>query len=305
MARVSLRDTPLAGPEFLCEVMATVMECDFLPRITESHGGGLIEREGSLARLMTELSVGSFQPDSQGALPASRKASIVRELSIDNLSRLDLEFGDGDLELALERGDWFLPEMREAVYQSFVAYQREWVLTRMLEAAPARNRGNSAGLNGALRLGEKDDPLSVPSGKILAELSKLRRALVEAKSWKSERMWLVVPLEFFTALARTDLAKVVLNGPPMSVDGELPNSIMGFRVYVTGSPPFEGAPGSGGFPILAGNRDAFVYSGALIESEIVSDSGSEFFRLKAAHGGEAVRAEGLAAAWWSMGFDGE
>ena len=307
MARVSLKETPLAGPEFLREVMATVMECDFLPRITESHAGEIRERDGKLFRLMTTLEVGPFKPFAQGsgAPPPSRQPAVISELAINNLTRLDLEFRLEDLSSAFENRDWFYAELKEAVYQSFVSCQREWVLTRMMEAAPPSNKGNSAGPKVSLRLGSPDEPLTVSPGKIMAELSKLRRVLVESESWRAGRMWLVVPLEFYTALAATDLGNVVLSGPTSAVDGELPNTLMGFRVFVTGNPPFDAA--EEGSPILAGHRGAFVYSAGLTETGIVEipDFESEILRLTAAHGGEAARPEALALACWKFDLDGD
>jgi hypothetical protein len=266
----------------------------------------LTEREGRLVRLMTALSAGPFRPASfeSGDKGASPKGALVTELSLDNVSRLDLEFGQGDLSLALDNWGWFESELKEAVYQSFVSYQREWVLREMIREVPPQSRGNSAGLKGSLRLGERGDPLEVPPGKIVAELSKLRRILAESGSWNHAKMFLVVPLDFYTALAQTDLGKAILSAPDMAVDGELPNCLLGFRVFVADCSPFEADIPGEGLPILAGNRSAFIYSSALTESSIIPSPDGEILSLKAAHGCLAARPEGLALARWSFRLDG-
>jgi hypothetical protein len=284
-----------------------VEECDFLPRITESQGGGLFERDGRLLRLMTTLEVGPWRPLGPDADASEEAVPAVmgQELAMDQLSVLELRFSGADARLAVERLDWFRPRLAEAVYQSLAAYLRERVLGAMMAATPQANRGAAAGPGGHLRLGEPGEPLIVTPGHLLAETAKLRRLLVEVGSWRSGRMWLVVPLEFYTSLAGTELARVLLDGPDMTVDGELPNRLMGFRVFVADTPPFKSGDAAAGLPILAGRRDAFLHSVALIDSEIVDAGDSEILRLKAAHGHEAVRPEALALAYWRLENDGD
>jgi hypothetical protein len=303
-----LANTPLARVDYVDAIMATIEERDFLSEITNSDIVERIESCGQLVQLLKRPKVSEWRRYSvnQPMVPGQVSISAVC-LSICNAIYQSIKFDELTINSACKNWELFEKAFLESNYESYVAYQRNWVFARMISKMIPQNQGNTAGRKRNLKLGASGAPRIITRNNISTELSYIKQVLTEHLHWVPGQMWIVVPPDFATVLASSDFANVSWVGgtKSMAIDGEWTDQIMGFRVFETNHLPSVVDNGKVCYYILAGHKDAFTYASNIIRSRIVTgiDSFSVLYQMLAVWGGDALYPEFMSLGYWT--FDPE
>ena len=303
-----LASTPLARVDYIDAIMATIEERDFLPEICNSEIAERIESCGQLVQILKQPKVSPWERCRVDQPMAPRQVSISSVcLSICKAIYQSFKFDELTINSACKNWDMFEKAFLESNYESYVAYQRNWVFSRMIARMIPRNQGNQAGNKRNVKLGAAGAPRLVTSKNIAKELASLKQVLSEHLHWVPGEMWLVVPPELATVMAGSDFANASWIGgqQSMAVEGEWEQPVHGFRVFETNHLPSVQDTGRTCYYILAGHRDAFTYASNIIRSRIVPgiDAFSVFYQMLAVWGGDALYPDLMALGYWA--FDPE
>lgn len=303
-----LEATPLARPGYYNEIIARVYERDFLPEITNSEIDERIIQCNQKVQIMKAPEVGpwrSYQKN-QEMVPNQISADAIC-LDICNAAYNDIKIDKVDIHFACERWNSWEEKFLDAVYESYVAMQREWVLTAMIMEASPQNRGSKAGKFGTIDLGSRGNPVVVNKDNIPLRMAQLQQVLMEQLRWKDGEMFIVLPIAFRPVLSMSNFANASWTGncKPCSygIDGLWNVPIGGFNIIETTHAPYVvEQDGRVCFYILAGHRSAFAYASDIIEGRIVESQrtfGVEY-QMLAVWGGKMLYPEAIAVAYWTF-----
>lgn len=303
-----LEATPLARPGYYNEIIARVYERDFLPEITNSEIDERITKCNQQVQILKAPEVGpwrSYQKN-QEMVPNQITADAIC-LSICNAAYNDIKIDQTDIHFACDRWAPWEEKFLDAVYESYVAMQREWVLTAMILEASPQNKGASAGKFGTIDLGSRGNPIVVDKDNIPLRMAQLQQVLMEQLRWKDGEMFVIMPVAFRPVLSMSNFANAAWTGTckPCSfgIDGMWGVPLGGFNVIETTHSPYVVEPdGRVCFYIVAGHRSAFAYASDIIEGRIVQSTrtfGVEY-QMLAVWGGKMLYPEAIAVAYWTF-----
>lgn len=303
-----LEATPLARPGYYNEIIARVYERDFLPEITNSEIDERITQCNQQVQILKAPEVGpwrSYQKN-QEMVPNQITADAIC-LSICNAAYNDIKIDKTDIHFACDRWAPWEEKFLDAVYESYVAMQREWVLTAMILEASPQNKGASAGKFGTIDLGSRGNPIVVDKDNIPLRMAQLQQVLMEQLRWKDGEMFVIMPVAFRPVLSMSNFANAAWTGTckPCSfgIDGMWGVPLGGFNVIETTHSPYVVEPdGRVCFYIVAGHRSAFAYASDIIEGRIVQSTrtfGVEY-QMLAVWGGKMLYPEAIAVAYWTF-----
>lgn len=303
-----LEATPLVRPGYYNEIIARVYERDFLPEITNSEIDERITRCHQKVQIMLAPEVGPWRAyqKNQEMVPNQVSAEAIC-LDICNAAYNAIKIDKTDIWWACERWATWEEKFLDAVYESYVAMQREWVLTAMTIQASPRNRGAHAGKYGDIDLGSQGNPLVVNKDNLPLRLADLQRVLMESLRWKDGEMFIIMPVAFRSVLAMSNYANAAWTGTckPCSfgIDGMWDQQLNGFNVIeTTHAPMIPNDNGNLAFYIIAGHRSAFAYASDIIEGRLV-DSNKTFgieYQMLAVWGGKMLYPDAIAVGYWTF-----
>lgn len=303
-----LEATPLARPGYYNEIISRVYERDFLSEITNSEIDERITRCHQKVQIMKSPTVGpwrSYQKN-QEMVPNQISADAIC-LDICNAAYNAIKIDKTDAYFACERWVPWEEKFLDEVYESYVAMQREWVLTAMIMEASPQNRGSAAGRFGTIDLGSRGNPVVVDKDNIPLRMAQLQQVLMEQLRWKDGEMFIVMPIAFRPVLSMSNFANAAWTGncKPCSygIDGLWNVPLGGFNVIETTHAPYVVEPdGRVCFYVIAGHRSAFAYASDIIEGRIVESDrtfGMEY-QMLAVWGGKMLYPEAIAVAYWTF-----
>lgn len=303
-----LEATPLARPGYYNEIITRVYERDFLSEITNSEIDERITRCHQKVQIMKSPTVGpwrSYQKN-QEMVPNQISADALC-LDICNAAYNAIKIDKTDIYFACERWVPWEEKFLDEVYESYVAMQREWVLTAMIMEASPQNRGSAAGRFGTIDLGSRGNPVVVDKENIPLRMAQLQQVLMEQLRWKDGEMFIVMPIAFRPVLSMSNFANAAWTGncKPCSygIDGLWNVPLGGFNVIETTHAPYVVEPdGRVCFYVIAGHRSAFAYASDIIEGRIVESErtfGLEY-QMLAVWGGKMLYPEAIAVAYWTF-----
>lgn len=304
--------TPLARPGYYNEIMARVYERDFLPEITNNEIDERITQCHQQVQILKAPEVGNWRTlqKNQEMIPNQVTADAIC-LEICNAAYNDIKIDELDIRWACERWDAWEEKFLDAVYESYVAMQRTWVLTAMILEADGKNQGAHAGKYGNIDLGSRGNPVTVNKDNIALRVSQLQQVLMEQLRWKDGEMFLVVPVAFRPVLAQSNYANVAWTGSTpkatsFNIDGMWDIPLGGFNVIETTHAPMVVENDNRiCFYIIAGHRSAFAYASDIIDGRIVQPerTWSAEYQMLAVWGGKMLYPDAVAVAYWTFSND--
>lgn len=303
-----LESTPLARPGYYNEIIARVYERDFLPEITNSEIDERITQCNQVVQILKAPEVGPWRAyqKNQEMVPNQVTADAIC-LHICNAAYNDIKIDSTDIHFACERWAPWEEKFLDAVYESYVSMQREWVLTAMILEASPQNKGAKAGKFGNVDLGSRGNPIVVDKDNIALHFTHLQQVIAEQLQWRDGEMFAVVPVAFRSVLALSNFANASWTGDckPCSfgIDGLWGVPIGGFNVIETTHSPYViDNNNTLCFYIIAGHRSAFAYASDIIEGRIVESTrtfGVEY-QMLAVWGGKMLYPEAIAVGYWTF-----
>lgn len=301
--------TPLARPGYYNEIMARVYERDFLPEITNSEIDERIIECHQSVQIMKAPEVGPWRTlqKNQEMVPNQISAEAIK-LEICNAAYNDIKIDNLDIRWACDRWDSWEEKFLDAVYESYVKMQREWVLTAMIVEADPTNSGTAAGRHGNINLGARGNPVEINASNIALQLTNLQRVLIEQLRWKDGEMFVVMPVDFRSVLVQSNFANTMWVGEQaknksFAVDGMWDTTLAGFNIIETIHAPFVVEPdGRICYYVIAGHRSAFAYASDIIEGRIVMPERtfSAEYQMLAVWGGKMLYPEAIAYGYWTF-----
>jgi hypothetical protein len=300
-----LMNSPLARPTYHDAIMMRVEERDFLSEITNSEITERIVDCGQLVQILRQPTVTPWRSYSLNRPMVAGQVSITAMcLQICNAAYQCIKFDELTINAACKNWQMFEDAFLAANYEAYVAFQRDWVFTRMISSVARSNRGAHAGKRHNVNLGQAGAPKVITRSNIATELAFLKQVLNEHLHFIPGQMWLVVPPELQTVLVSSNFSNMswMGTGTSMIVDGAWTQQLMGFNVFETIHLPFTMEGLLPAYYILAGHKDAFTYANNIIRSRLVTgiESFSIMYQMLAVWGGEALYPEYLALAYWSF-----
>jgi hypothetical protein len=303
-----LEATPLARPGYYNEIIARVYERDFLPEITNSEIDERILQCNQQVQILKAPEVGPWRAyqKNQEMVPNQVSAQAIC-LSICNAAYNAIKIDQTDIHFACERWAAWEEKFLDSVYETYVAMQREWVLTAMILEASTQNKGSAAGKFGTVDLGSRGNPVVVDKDNIPLRMAQLQQVLTEQLMWKDGEMFVVMPVAFRPVLSMSNFANAAWTGSckPCSfgIDGLWNVPLGGFNVIETTHAPYVVEPdGRVCFYVIAGHRGAFAYASDIIDGRIMPSPrtfGVEY-QMLAVWGGKMLYPEAMAVAYWTF-----
>jgi hypothetical protein len=297
--------TPLARPGYYNEIMARIYERDFLPEITNSDINEDVIKCHQQVQIMKAPEVGPWRTISknQEMVPNQISAEAV-SFEICNAAYNAIKIDQLDIEFACDRWDAFEEKFLDAVYESYVKYQRDWVLGRMVLECDPQNKGSACGKYGDIDLGSKGNPIVINKDNLSLQLANLQRVLIERLRWADNQMFLVVPTALKPILIQTNFANPEwTHKNPMLVDGMYENQLCGFNVITTTNlPVVKDDTGKICYYVIAGHRSAYAYASNIINSRVVESerTWSAEYQMLAVWGGKMLYPDALVVAYWTF-----
>jgi hypothetical protein len=302
-----LMNSPLARPKYHDKIMVRVEERDFLADITNSEISERIEDCGQIIQILRPPEVAPWRSyNLNQPLVYGQVGVTAFTLAITNAAYQALKFDELTISMACDQWDDFERAFLEENYQKFVAFQRDWVLTRMLASVHPGNIGVAAGKKKNINLGAQGAPRVINSSTITTELSQLKQVLNEHEHWIEGQMWLLVPLDLQAVMINSNFANMAWVGgttpSSLMVDGSWPYKVVGFDVIETQHLVSTMDGGKLCFWVMAGSKDAFSYAANIIKSEVINthDYFGVVYRMLAVWGGAAIYPKFMAAAYWTF-----
>lgn len=305
-----INSTPLARIGYYNGFIARYYERDFIPEIVNSNIDERITRCNQTVQIMKAIEVGPWRPyqKNQDMIPNQVNNEAIC-LSICNAVYNDFKFDETDIYFACERWDQYEDMLLDAVYESYAAFQRDWVLTAMVLEASPMNKGHNAGPHGKIDLGASGNPVVVDKDNLALQISFLQNVLKQQLQWRSGDMFLVVPPDLQSLLMTSNYANAAWTGScaPCStgIDGLWDRPLGGFKIIETVHAPFAyEQDGRLCYYIIAGNSSAFAYASDIIEGRIVKGirTFSAEYQMLAVWGGAMIYPEGIAVAYWHFNY---
>lgn len=301
--------TPLARPGYYNEIIARVYERDFLPEITNSEIDERIIQCHQSVQILKAPEVGPWRTmqKNQEMVPNQISAEAVC-LEICNAAYNDIKIDELDIRWACDRWDAWEEKFLDAVYESYVKMQREWVLTAMILEASTTNKGATAGVNADINLGSKGNPVIVNKTSLPLALAQLQQVLMQQLRWRPNEMFIVLPTDVRMVLVQSDYANTMWVGDQakstsVAVDGAWDQQLMGFNVIETvNAPKAVEADGSVCYYVIAGHRGAFAYAADIINGRVIQPerSFSAEYQMQAVWGGKMLYPEAIAVGYWKF-----
>lgn len=297
--------TPLARPGYYNEIMARIYERDFLPEITNSDINEDVIKCHQQVQIMKAPEVGPWRTLLKNQeMVANQISTEAISFSICNAAYNAIKIDQLDIEFACDRWDAFEEKFLDAVYESFVKMQRDWVLTSMVLECDPQNKGSACGKYGDIDLGSVGNPVVINKSNLTVQLAQLQRVLIERLRWADNQMFLVVPTALKPILAQTNFANPEWTQKnPVLVDGMYENQLFGFNVITTTNLPMvKDNSGRICYYVIAGHRSAFAYAANIINSRVVESqkTWSAEYQMLAVWGGKMLYPDALAVAYWTF-----
>jgi hypothetical protein len=301
-----LMNSPLARPEYKDQIMAHYEERDFLADITNSSINEQITNCGQLVQILCAPKVPKWRTYSVNQPMTNSQVSITAIcLSICNAAYQSIKFDTLTINAACTNWPLFEAAFLEANYESYAAFQRDWVFSHMIAAAARENQGNAAGQKRNLPLGAKGAPRIVTRQSIALDMSYLRQCLVEHRHWVNGQMFLVVPPDFYTVLANSNYANASwIGGGRLStqIDGAWVDQVMGFNIFESIYLPSILDNSKLCYYVLAGHRDAYTYATNIVQARLMEDLSTFgiMYQMLGVWGGAPLYPQFLAVGYWSF-----
>lgn len=303
-----LEATPLARPGYYNTIIARVYERDFIPEITNGDIDERVMHCNQQVQVMLAPEVGPWRTYQKNQeMVANQITGEAICLSICNAAYNAIKIDKTDIHFACDRWAAWEEKFLDAAYESYVAMQREWVLTAMVLEASAGNKGSHAGKFANIDLGSRGNPVVVNKDNIPLRMAELQHVLMERLRWKDGEMFVVMPIAFRSVLAMSNFANASWTGTckpcSIGIDGMWDMPLGGFNVIETTHAPFVVEPdGRVCFYVIAGHRTAFAYMSDIIDGRLMEMErtfGIEY-QMLAVWGGKMIYPDAIAVGYWTF-----
>jgi hypothetical protein len=228
-----------------------------LPAITSSQYFSDLQK-GDQVDITTEPTVtfGAYQNGQE--LDVERINLAKTQVKIDQAGYFNVALTDVDAELShLDLGNKYL----ETGQKEGQKYIDTAFFAAMVDAADAKNKGATAGkISGSWDLGTSGAGVAVNTSNIVKFVTSLQTVLAEQVATGSET-WCVIPPWLHWMLVNSELKNAMLMGDAKSAlrTGFI-GILNGMRFFVNTYLSGTGASAAAPTAILAGNKDAIVYT---------------------------------------------
>jgi hypothetical protein len=296
-----LVNTPLAQLYLYDKIMDKVYESDYLGEITNSEIAERITSCTQEVQIIKAPDIGEWNSYTIGQeMEHSSITFTATKLSICWAAYLAFQFDEMTIHYTCDF-DKYADKLVEEGYEKFVAMQRRFVLSAMIDGAHPRNRGNQAGPNGEYELGAPGAPFQVTPQNLPLLFGRLQGVLAAQKRWVPGKMFLLIPIQLRLVMLMSDYANAAWVGAGVStaVDGAWERPINGFNIIETISLPTVVDSGEQCYYILAGHKEAYAYAADIIGERIQrgENTWTVKYQLLAAWGGAMLYPESLAVAY--------
>ena len=304
-----LEATPLAQIGYYNEIIAQAWERDFLPEITNTQIDERLVACNQTVQFIRQPKVGKWRKyEKNQELIANQLTPESFTMEICNAAYQDIKIDKMDIKYACDRWASWEQAFLESTYMSLTEMWRTWVLNAMVLETDPMNKGNGAGLNGDIDLGQPGAPLMITPENVQRGFARLKRVLTDRQRWEENKMFIIIPTAMEEVLQMSRYAEANTMGDcvqcSMNIDGFMLKKIMGFNVIVsTYVPQVVDSTGEIAYYIIAGHQDAFAFAADIIEGRLVEPSrtfGVEY-QMLAVWGGKAIFPDALAIGYWSFG----
>jgi hypothetical protein len=265
-------NTPLAQLYIYDKIMDTFFERDFLAEITNSEIQERISSCAQEVQIIKAPQVGGFKNYQEGQeMIHERVTFTATKLSICYAAYLAFEFDEKSINYTCDWGK-YEEKILEMAYESFVDYQRSFVLGELISLAHPRNQGINAGLRGEYNLGAPGSPIGVTPQNIILLLGSLQTLLSEYVDFVEGQMFLIVPIQFrsiFLLSNYSNQAWTGLSGPSTAIDGMWTQMINGFKIIETIHLPYKKEGSHHCYYMIAGHKDAYAYASDIIGERVM------------------------------------
>lgn len=298
--------TPLARIGYSDKILSRVYEDDWLYRVTSSDLLEPVTQCMQSIQIMEAPEVGpmrSYQLNQQ--LVPSTVNTTARCLTICNMAYQDIKFDSTTIKQACERWAPFEEKLLESMYQSYVDSQRQYVIARMMAQVSPKNMGDKAGMNHDINLGKVNAPVHININNLIPALFGLRRALVEAKRWRDNEMFLIVPpiLREYIAMSNFGNSDWSCSCGTI-VTGMWDKQLAGFTIIESNHVPVRmDESGVLSFFIIGGHKEATAYASNIIEARLNTSDPNHFgvrYQYLVAWGAEVIYPDALVLGYWSF-----
>lgn len=309
----SLMNTPLGkGVVYAGTIVDRNIEADMLRYVTNTTALDELTRCGQVIQFDRPARVGPWRPyeKNQNMIP-DQPTSGSFCISICKAAYKSIKIDKLDIHRACENWDAYETSFLNDVWVNLSDLWHLEMLAGMQTQGSARNLGKKAGRYGNIDLGDAGNPLHLTATNLITFFSRLRTVLDQAGRWYDGEMFIIAPPSMTTLMLETFFAKQICCDPMDSVlfRGLKAKDILGFTLVESSRlrPVPDPATGRLVYPVIAGWKDAYAFTGDIIDAEIRHSEGNSWgvnYNMLAVYGGGAIYPEGLAKAFVTFETDG-
>lgn len=309
----ALMNTPLSkGVVYAGTIIDRNIEKDMLKYVTNTTALEELTRCGQVIQFDRPARVGPWRAyeKNQDMVPDQPTQSSFC-ISICGSAYKSIKIDQEDIRRACENWDAFETSFLNDAWRELSNLWHVNALAGMQTQISNRNIGDRAGYYGNINLGTVGTPFDVTTTNLVTFMSKIKTTLDEAGRWYDGEMFIIVPPAMITLMLETFFGKQMCCDPMDSVlfKGLKAHNIMGFTVVESARlRPFV-HPNTRRlvYPIVAGWKEAYAFSGDIVQAELRAAPGNNFgvyYNMLSVFGGGAIYPEGLAKAYATFETDG-
>lgn len=287
-------------------------ESDFIPQISNTQILDDLNRCGQSIQFDKPPRVGSWRTyEKNQNMVSDQVTSDAFCLSICKAAYKSLKFDKLDIYKACEHWDAFEQAFLDDAWRQLSDLWHRDLITGLILQASSRNAGKTAGKYNNIDMGTIAAPLNLTPENLIGFLSKASELLDMTGRWFPGEMFMLVPRAFNTLVLQTVYDKAWCCNPEdgVLVKGMKTPDLHGFSVYETDKlrPTVDRSTGKLVYPIVFGWRDAYGFSGDILEAELRPSPGNSFgvvYNMMSVFGGGVIYPEALGKAYVTFSTDG-
>lgn len=309
----ALMNTPFGkGVVYAGTIVDRNVESDMIRYVTNTTALDELTRCGQIIQFDRPARVGPWRPyEKNQDMVSDQPTSSSFCISICKAAYKSIKIDKLDIKRACENWDAYESSFLDDVWKQLSELWHIEALAGMQTQVSGRNVGKKAGRYKNIDLGDAGNPVHLTPTNLVTFLSRLRTTLDEAGRWYDGEMFIIAPPSMITLMLETFFAKQMCCDPMDSVlfKGFKARDIMGFTLVESSRlrPFVDQNTRRLVYPILAGWKDAYAFTGDIIEAELRSPPSNTFgavYNMLTVYGGGAIYPEALAKGFVTFETDG-
>lgn len=309
----ALAETPLGqGVVYAGTIVDRNVEGDVLSHVANTTVLDELTRCGQVIQFNKPAQVGPWRAyEKNQNMISDQPVSDAFCISICKAAYKSIKIDKLDIYRACNEWDAFETSFLNNAWHHLSELWHVDALTGMQSQIARRNIGRNAGRYTNINLGDAGNPEHLTPDNVINYLNRLYAVLDDAGRWYDGEMFIIAPRAMTALLMETMFAKQMCcnTGDSVLFKGMKARDLMGFTLVESDRlRPFPD-PNTRRlvYPILAGWKNAYAFTGDIIDAELRSSPGNSFgvvYNMLTVYGGGVIYPEALTKGFVTFSTDG-